>query len=62
MRRGVLVGMLVFIGVIAAGTARATEFASTDAVLRWINGYRLRPEPHACADGYSHAEPPGCVS
>ena len=29
----------------AAVTAKKNEFASSESILRWINGYRLKPEP-----------------
>lgn len=39
---------LLFACIQAAGAApskKRGEFASSEAILRWINGYRLRPEP-----------------
>jgi hypothetical protein len=43
----ITIALLVLIapGVSAAPARKKSEFTSAEQILRWINGYRARPEP-----------------
>src|SRR5471030_331610 len=45
--RWLMAGLIALLTVLPADAAlmRTTDVASTDAVLRWVNGYRFKPDP-----------------